>query len=699
MSLSAVVRHLVGTTESAQPDSELLARFLATRDEGAFAALVERHAAMVTGVCRRILGHAQDAEDAAQAVFLVLAKNARRVRKPSALAAWLHGVAVRVSRKALACRPKAEPLPQAVPATESADPSWADARRVIDEALAALPESLRLPLVLCYLKGLTRDEAATRLGLALDTFRGRLERGREKLRAALARRGFPLAAGLLAVLLESPASAAPGWSAATTALAVGTSATSPSPAVASLTTGVLPVKSLFVPVLGVLCLVALAAGMFALVQKKNEKNEPAPNAPPVAEKLFAPDPKAPPVDKKLAGVWRSTVTSPDGTATRITTLRFVDGKHLVWQVHLRSPGVDTTATLRGTYELKADGELIFEVKAKWNGEEPLPVNPDEALRKYTMAWQQVLPAGFTLRPVTATGDLAPVQQFRLVKEEKEDATASVPAALDKLDRTIKKEPKYAGTPRYLLLAFGPEAQFLVWVVLDGTTVYVDRNGNGDLTDDGEKFDQPNAVLKNPIGEFGGVLYSGIELTEPTETKHTNLTLHTMILGFDTTYAKITVNVGGKTEQLAGLTDLWFAGSAKEAQVIHFGGKEIVAEPQVSPRFALLSADRADEFQVQVGTPGIGAGSFASFVNKHLPEGIGPIAEFEFTPLEAGAPTKKMTVKLIDRCCENQFVAKVAVPDGVKTGVNAAKVTLSFPNCPWGKVEPVTYPVDVTPKQK
>jgi hypothetical protein len=81
------------------------------------------------------------------------------------------------------------------------------------------------------------------------------------------------------------------------------------------------------------------------------------------------------------------------------------------------------------------------------------------------------------------------------------------------------------------------------------------------------------------------------------------------------------------------------------------------------------------------------------------EGTGPIAEFEFTPLKAGEPKRKITINLTERCCGDQFFAKVAVPEGVKTGVNAAKVTLSFPACMWGKVPTTSYPLDVIPQRK
>src|SRR5690242_14365051 len=91
---------LLRMAHTAEPDAELVARFVRTRDEAAFAALVERHGPMVLGVCRRVLGDVHAAEDAFQAAFLTLARNARRLRQPAALSAWLYGTAVRMALSA-----------------------------------------------------------------------------------------------------------------------------------------------------------------------------------------------------------------------------------------------------------------------------------------------------------------------------------------------------------------------------------------------------------------------------------------------------------------------------------------------------------------------------------------------------------------------------------------------------------------------
>jgi RNA polymerase sigma factor (sigma-70 family) len=194
-------------------DRDLLERFLAARDDAAFQALLGRHGPMVYGVCRRVLPREQDAEDAFQATFLVLARQAGAIRKRASLASWLHGVAYRVAleaREGAARRRKHEGRARKAigPAALPDEATWKDLRSLLDEELGLLPERLRAPLVLCYLEGLTQDEAARQLGLSKATCRRDLERGRQALAARLGRRGVTLSAALFAPLLAGGAASA-----------------------------------------------------------------------------------------------------------------------------------------------------------------------------------------------------------------------------------------------------------------------------------------------------------------------------------------------------------------------------------------------------------------------------------------------------------------------------------------------------------
>jgi RNA polymerase sigma factor (sigma-70 family) len=206
---SAALLHQLRQLACPPPDAELLRRWSGSRDEDAFAALVARHGRMVLGVCRRILGNGHDAEDVFQATFLVLARKASSLRRPEALAGRLHGVALRLAHKArtAAARRRAAAMAEAVP--EPLDPhpepldllSARELLALIDREVARLPEVYRLPLVLCDLEERAQGEAAHLLGWTAGSLRGRLLRGRERLKARLARRG--LAPAVLPALLAS----------------------------------------------------------------------------------------------------------------------------------------------------------------------------------------------------------------------------------------------------------------------------------------------------------------------------------------------------------------------------------------------------------------------------------------------------------------------------------------------------------------
>jgi RNA polymerase sigma-70 factor (ECF subfamily) len=207
-SLNRVVQFLRRATDPAggDEDGELLRRFVAAREEAAFAGLVRRHGAMVLGVCRRVLDDAHEAEDAFQATFLVLARRAAAVRKQDSVASWLYGVAYRVALKARTASARRNPGSGAATEPASADDpaaeaAWRELRPVIDEELSHLPEKYRAPLILCYLEGKTNEEAARLLGWTKGTVSGRLARARDLLRPRLARRGLGLAGGGVAVLL------------------------------------------------------------------------------------------------------------------------------------------------------------------------------------------------------------------------------------------------------------------------------------------------------------------------------------------------------------------------------------------------------------------------------------------------------------------------------------------------------------------
>jgi RNA polymerase sigma factor (sigma-70 family) len=182
-------------------DQELLRRFVGSNDEFAFRVIAERHGPMVLSVGRRLLQCPHDAEDAFQATFLVFSKRAASIRKSESLGSWLHGVAKRIAQKIRReqARRRRHERVSLRPAVDSASEqwSWAEVRVRLDEELLRLPEQYRSVVVLCYLEGLTRDEAASRLGLTPSALHGRLERGRKLLASRLRKRGLTLSAVLV----------------------------------------------------------------------------------------------------------------------------------------------------------------------------------------------------------------------------------------------------------------------------------------------------------------------------------------------------------------------------------------------------------------------------------------------------------------------------------------------------------------------
>jgi RNA polymerase sigma factor (sigma-70 family) len=220
-------------------DAELLRRFNARRDEAAFEALVERHGPMVLGVCRRVLGGDPGAaDDAFQATFLILVRKAGALRDGERIGPWLYGVALRVARRARQQRDRRRGReagavePASLPAPEGLDHealARAELAMVLDEELGRLPEKFRAPVVLCYLEGLTHEQAAGRLSCPVGTVRSRMATARDTLRTRLARRGVTVPAGLSAAALGvshagARAALPPALVAATTRLALSVAA-------------------------------------------------------------------------------------------------------------------------------------------------------------------------------------------------------------------------------------------------------------------------------------------------------------------------------------------------------------------------------------------------------------------------------------------------------------------------------------------
>jgi RNA polymerase sigma factor (sigma-70 family) len=203
---AALLRHLcrvLGARQDACTDGALLDRFARQGDEAAFAALMQRHGALVWSVSRRVTRHEQDAEDVYQATFLLLARKARAIRRRNSVGSFLYGVAYRLALRARGNAARRRQHEARAPGRAAADDDVTvrELHEVLAAELARLPERYRAPLLLCYFDGLTQEEAAQRLGWSKRSMKYRLERGRDRLRRRLTRRGVELSLVLASSML------------------------------------------------------------------------------------------------------------------------------------------------------------------------------------------------------------------------------------------------------------------------------------------------------------------------------------------------------------------------------------------------------------------------------------------------------------------------------------------------------------------
>ena len=317
-----VVRLLAGHTAS---DADLLARYRDLGDDSAFTELVRRHGRLVRTAASRVLHDAADIDDATQAAFLVLVRRAATLDARNGLGPWLYGVAHRVAVRLRARTRRERELGEADLADppRPPDPTWREACDALHAELDRLPERYRVPLLLCYLEGQTRDEAATALGLSAGAVKGRVRRGLELLRRRLERRGVTLSAGLLTAVAASIPGAAVGDVAG---LALG----APSPRARELVEELLVRQTLWKWAVGVSAALALGVGV-AVAAVIVAGDSPAP--PTAAPRSAAPSTDTPaPENTDAAGD-----PLPLGALARLGSSRFHHGS-LIYQLTVSPDG-------------------------------------------------------------------------------------------------------------------------------------------------------------------------------------------------------------------------------------------------------------------------------------------------------------------------------------------------------------------------
>lgn len=303
----AGLRHYFASLAApSQTDAELLDRFVAMRDDSAFAELVRRHGPVVLAVCQRVTRNRDDAEDAFQATFLVLARKAGRIRPGEPLGSWLYGVALNTARVAFSrtCRRRARETPLAewhdVPGRTPPETDL-DAVRVVLEEVARLSDGHRAAVVLCELEGRSRAAAAKELGIPEGTLSSRLAAARKALAGRLHRRGVVLSAAGLTLVFAQVGVARPSadLTARIMADAVGSVAPTQAPVLFTLTSGELRVMSVqkltaVAAALGLVAMVAIAAGWVFASDPRDPKPTIARLDPPKPmPALIPPAPKAP----------------------------------------------------------------------------------------------------------------------------------------------------------------------------------------------------------------------------------------------------------------------------------------------------------------------------------------------------------------------------------------------------------------------
>jgi WD40 repeat protein len=301
------------------------------------------------------------------------------------------------------------------------------------------------------------------------------------------------------------------------------------------------------------------------------------------------------------------------------------------------------------------------------------------------------------------------------------ATSPATAAdLSKLDRTPPKEPTYATkSPEYALLVFGPEAKDRVWLVRDGDTLYVDRNGNGDLTDPQDKVSARVGPSRKPedgflfeVGELtvGGKVHKGLEVDfAPASRYAKNRELGKLPAFRDADPSALVTTlflhvasdrfrgggVGGRVTQQAGCFDrngvLRFAANPANAPVIHLDGPlEITfyGYPPI-PRIGGQS-----DWILAVGTSGLGGGTFAMIGHDDtMPEADRPIIEVAYTASAGGSPVKAR-YEMTKRCCGVNLYGPVSAP--AEAGPGPAEVRIAFDAWKDGHVAPTTHRLDILP---
>ena len=294
-----------------------------------------------------------------------------------------------------------------------------------------------------------------------------------------------------------------------------------------------------------------------------------------------------------------------------------------------------------------------------------------------------------------------------------------PVDLKRIPRKLLKEPGYGGQKHwYCLLGFGPRAETKVWLVHDpgndwfdakDDMLYVDRNGNGDLTEPGEAIHPTLRTVERLL--FMGGMPPSYKVTLPTfriavvgdKAQYTDLAIVSHGFYGDRPSYTISVKINGKHTQTTTGGTLQFGTSPEEAPVVHFDGP-LTLHLQRGAGLTILPGDEKDltagkkeTLIAMLGSKGLGTGTFAAFDADYPPAEVNPTAEVVFSSGDRQEPPFTAKCGLGQRCCGIQFRGELRVP---LAATGTARVKLSLPNWPGHRVTPAEFAVPVVqaPKQ-
>jgi hypothetical protein len=256
--------------------------------------------------------------------------------------------------------------------------------------------------------------------------------------------------------------------------------------------------------------------------------------------------------------------------------------------------------------------------------------------------------------------------------------AKVPASkqvLKSVERKIGKEPKYAGTPRYALLVLGANAEAKVWMVEDGDVLYVDKNANGDLTDDGPPISQSNVrEFAAPDGTNADCEYKLDAITPASEVKHTDFVLRRWKYGKSEVEYGLSLTLDGKIPMYAGWFGTFWAAKPADVPLLHFGGA--LTPHKLSQKEFVLDALPA-QLDTAFINNGLGKGVTTYLSIEALPKDVVPEVQIDWPVARDAAPVRTVE-QLTERCCYwNYYKKDLQIPAGVVEG--EAVLTFSFPH--------------------